>query len=659
MLNTIDQKIWNVAVLNIDWRADRHEESHCIEFERPTADNPHPQYPVVVGKVLSKSRLPMSGEWGQLFATIVVKAFDEHSLTVQYGDRKYVINPDRPWVKLGEGGMSYTSFWLYLGVKYVEPKPVMPPALTITHDEAFLRRFRVKGRIMRLTEDDVQLLRKGAATGNVYAQYGLGRWLYFMAPSDTSMIEAEELFRESMNDVPDALAAYALMWRYGETKENVMDIAKSNTLLQKALKCGSKRAAQQQARFRIFGLFCEAEPAAVAQEIEKRLDNDEDGDPYWHVLLAYAYEQTGRKDDAVGQYEQAIRRGELECYFDMAAIYRERGNMALYDSLMEEGISRGSASCCIYQADMLEEDFQGLTGNEQRQIHEKVANQLEKGLLMGNGLCAYYLWVNFYFGVLGFNEDKTKAVEYLKRGARLGEVNCLERIAMLHSDEEWSEQMSRTERYELWLRAARYLPDEKEALYRLKSCNDEAFLLHHKEELETYWQSQFKEVLGTSESPELEHTGIPKGINQPEEPMVIVIWPSGHMDLPAVDVAKMKSYREMAQELIGAEGLDAVHYSPLLQQIAEAAGLKQELVMYVDRDALTKDLPDNAIGTQLYGTGQEVRGPIIICQQDSSHDCHSFKTLHDIVSTYTQINNHCGGLLFVKDDDDGRYDAWT
>lgn len=120
MPNTTDPKTWNVAVLNIDWRADRHEESHCIEFERPTPDNPHPKYPVVKGGVLSKARLPMSDSWGQLFASIKVKKFDDESLTVQYGKTTHTVRLGQPWVKLGEGGMSYTSFWLFLGVEHVE-----------------------------------------------------------------------------------------------------------------------------------------------------------------------------------------------------------------------------------------------------------------------------------------------------------------------------------------------------------------------------------------------------------------------------------------------------------------------------------------------------------------------------------------------------------
>jgi len=654
MPNTTDNKTWNVAVLNIDWRADRHEESHCIEFERPTENNPRPKFPVVVGEVLSDDRLPMSSSWRHLFATVVVKAFDEESLTVQYGKREITVRAGEPWVKLGENGMDYTTFWLFLGLRYVEPKQADPEALTVTHDEQFLYRFRLRERVLRLTDDDVELLRKQADEGDVFAQYGLGRWLYYKQPTETAMSEAEALFVESKNNVPDALAAYALMWRYGETKENVMDLEKSNKLLGKALHRGSERAAQQMARFRIFGQFCEAEPETVAKEIEQRLEGDKHADAYWNVLLAYAYETLDRKDEAAEQYDEAIRKGNVESYYDLALIYKERGNMALYDSLMEEGVKKGSASCCSHRSDMLEEDFQQLSADEQQQLHEQLSAQFEKGLAKGDGFCAYHLWANYYCETLGFPEDTLKGAQYLKRGARLGEVNCMKQIATLHSDQEWPEEMSRTERYELWLRVARYLPDDKEALYRLKYCNDEAFLLRHKDELERYWKPQWEKYVTDEEQYPVKKKPEKTAI----DPMVIVIWPTGHMDIEKVDVSKIPSYREMARQLIGADGLDAVHYSSLLHIIGEAAGLEQDLVMYVDRDAQMKQLADNAIGTMLYGSG-EVRGPIIICLQDQTHDCHSFTTLEDLTATYNEINSHCNGLLIIKDEDDGRFDAYV
>lgn len=487
---------WNVAVLNIDWQADRHDESHSIEFERPTADNPHPEHPVEAGQMLSVQRLPMSSSWGHLFANIIVKAFDEQSLTIQYGDSEYTLRAGEPWKKLGEGGMDYTSFWLFVGLKYVAPEEkAAPPPLHITHDWQFLQHFLVKERVARLTADDVALLRRQAAANDAFAMYGLGRWLYYMSPTDQSLREAEELFLDSEGRVTDARAAYALMWRYGETKENRMDIEKSNELLEEAALWGSALAQMQQARFRIFGLFCEAEPETVAHEIVQEKTCYADCYPMWHTLLGYAYEQLDRKDEAAQQYDMTIKGGYVDNYYHLAAIYRQRGNMALYDSLMEEGISKGSAACCIHRADMDEEDFQQLPPDEQQQLHEQLAAQLEKGLAMGDGICAYYLWTNYYCGTLGFDEDELKAAQYLKRGAQLGDVNCVERIATLHFDGEWPEPMSRTERFELWLRAARYLPDDKEALYHLKYANDECFLLRHKEELEKYWKPQWEQYV--------------------------------------------------------------------------------------------------------------------------------------------------------------------
>ena len=208
--------------------------------------------------------------------------------------------------------------------------------------------------------------------------------------------------------------------------------------------------------------------------------------------------------------------------------------------------------------------------------------------------------------------------------------------------------MTPFERDLLRLRAARYSPYDENALRELQKADDPAFLLQYKEELEKYWQPKFQLSIFNSQL-----------TKTPIDPMVIIIWPTGHLELDRADVYKMKSRHEMAQEIIGAEGLDAVYYSPLLQQVAKAAELDLDLAMFVDRDAYAKNLADNAIGTMLNGQGMEIRGPIIITQADSVHDCHSFKTLEDIVRTYTEINNNCGGLIIIKDEDDGRYDAYA
>lgn len=534
----------------------------------------------------------------------------------------------------------------------------------ITHDESFLFRFRTRERVFCITDDEVQELKQAAELGDAYAQYGYGRWLYYHNPFEGALHEAERLFTGVKNVIPDALAAYAQMWRFGETKENMMDIERSRELMKHAIVEGSQLADMQKARSQIFGIFCEANALGVSKEIERRVKGCQINDPAWFSLLAYAYEELGQREDAIHYYEEAIKYGDTSAYVYLAMLYYQRGNMALYEELMEEGIEKGCALCMIYQADMSDDEFEELSTEEQKQLHVTVDERLHRGLKLGEGMCAYFLFQHYYYGGLGYTLDTPKAFAYLEQGVRLGCTSCMiEQALEAQSAGLPGRAMTPGDKAELWLRAARYLPSNDDALYYLQHVSDPNFLLRHKDELERYWKPRFKEMPAKGEDddagePSAEKTENPKIQKTPIEPTVIVIWPTGHMDLEHIDVYKMPSFREMGQRLIGADGLDAVHYSSMLYIIGEAAELDLELVMYSDRDALTKNLPDNAIGTLLYGQG-EVRGPIIICLQDKIHDCHSFKTLEDLVGTYTEINNHCGGLLVIKDEDDGRYDAWS
>ena len=361
MNSTTEKKTWTKALLSVDWRADRHTECHTIEFERPTKENPRPDYPVEKDKVLSKSRLSMSGEWGGLYDRIIVKDFDEYSLTFQYGEKEYTITPEDGSFSFGETGMSYTTFWLSLWLKEEDR------SLKITHNEAFLRRFRTRLRVLQLTNDDVEALRNVAKQGDAYAQYGYGRWLYYTLPTESSMQEAEELFYSNRGVLPEAYAAYARMWQYGETTENRVDMDSCRRLMKIAAQQGSEWAELELTRNRIFGNGCEAEPEKVAHEIEEKLSTDID--PMWYSFLAYSYElMEGREEDVIRMYELSTKNGQWDDYYYLANIYKERGNMALYEELMEEGINRGSGLCCLFRADMAEEDFQEFSEEEQKRV---------------------------------------------------------------------------------------------------------------------------------------------------------------------------------------------------------------------------------------------------------------------------------------------------
>jgi hypothetical protein len=130
-------------------------------------------------------------------------------------------------------------------------------------------------------------------------------------------------------------------------------------------------------------------------------------------------------------------------------------------------------------------------------------------------------------------------------------------------------------------------------------------------------------------------------------PSVIVIEPSGVASVVEADVFCM-SYREMSQ-LINAEGLDAVHFSEPMSQIAKTCAFRgYQIAMYVDRDACAKDLTDNTIGTMLYGTGAEIRGSVIIALEDNKYDTHSFHFQEDLDKVFLEISKLAGDLLVIR-----------
>ena len=362
----------------------------------------------------------------------------------------------------------------------------------VSHDEVFLRQFRTKDRINRIGKADIDKVRQLAEQGDAFAMYAYGRWLYFNNPTDTSMREAEELFLAAEPQIPDALAAYASMWYFGETKENMMDVEKCDELQKMAIQRDSERAMMDYARRRIYGLYCEAEPEIVAKEIELRLSSTADPDPQWYTYLGYAYEETDRKDDAVSQYEKTIKQGEAANYFYLYAYYLERGNIALAEEYIEEGIEKGDGLCCIYQSDMEEEDFLDLSEVEQAEMHETIDRRLHLGLKRLEGYCAFLLFTNYYYGGLGYPVDKQRAIGYLKQGARWADVSCIRQIAELAEEGNWPEPLNRTEIGEMWLRACRYSLNDEDCLRGLSRVRDLAFLLGHKYELNTYWQPRFK-----------------------------------------------------------------------------------------------------------------------------------------------------------------------
>ena len=139
-------------------------------------------------------------------------------------------------------------------------------------------------------------------------------------------------------------------------------------------------------------------------------------------------------------------------------------------------------------------------------------------------------------------------------------------------------------------------------------------------------------------------------------PTILVIHPSGYTEFLETDVNSVQ-LNEL-EALIDAESLDIVHFSDVLGQITKECALTKNVVMYVDKDAIVKNLEDNPVATMLYNCDCEIRGSVIIALEDAEYITYAFDTEEDIENIFESIDE-LTGLLIREMDDDGRFDAWA
>ena len=53
-----------------------------------------------------------------VFNAVKVKAMDEQSLTITYGDREYTLNKEKKYVYVDSGGRDYASFDLEVSIHF-------------------------------------------------------------------------------------------------------------------------------------------------------------------------------------------------------------------------------------------------------------------------------------------------------------------------------------------------------------------------------------------------------------------------------------------------------------------------------------------------------------------------------------------------------------
>ena len=313
--------------------------------------------------------------------------------------------------------------------------------------------------------------------------------------------------------------------------------------------------------------------------------------------------------------------------YDIALIYLNNGDEEYYKTLMKLGIELGVPDCLILGFEN-EHRWESLSGDERLDIYRKMKRNLTKGIAFGSGVCAYILADSLLNGKLGFNMDLRMGREYAHIALTYGfnpAANLVIEAAETLDDPDF---ISDDELLRLRYNALRYGIEEQ--LDYVIGNKDTYIEMGYGDDIEKVWIPIWKK-------------------NHPDEktqvsPSVIVIKPSGIASIVEADVFAM-SYREMCQ-LIDAEGLDAVHFSQSLNKINKNCAFRDyNVAMYADRNGYANDLPDNAIGTMLYGTGAEIRGAVIIALEDNKYDTHPFHFQEDLDNVLNEISNLTGGLL--------------
>ena len=524
----------------------------------------------------------------------------------------------------------------------------------ITQDDAFLERFRDPREVRRLSPSMVEKLRN---SDDVYGRYGYAVWLCRMCDDEKSLTTASEFFFYAWKRfIPDAAELISQMFYVGEyyteyKKALTIDRYAAHDYNEDAMSHGSILAKIKRNYDLFFGRkYLPSDIEAAIAEAEQEA-NAPGASLLWMEQLGWFYDMCVRNDEAVEAYEKCVIGGMNYPIHDLALMALRRGETEYYEALMKEGIRREVPRCMILGIEK-ETEWDTLGKDEQVAIHRMMKENLEKGVALGDSYCAYVLAQCYLYEKMGFVRDVAQSMKYARIGLRYRDKDCCMHMIQILSNPEFvallpeEMRMSEEEIMILMLKALRL--GEMKVLDTVIDNLERYTQMGYGEEIDyewlEIWYEVHKEELDPLDEPEDETAAPIEKITIP--PTVLVIAPSGVADYVQADVHSMSS-SEMAA-LIGADRLDAVHFSHPLSEITKSCGLHRQVTMYVDRNAMLKDLDDNMIATILYGQTYEIRGTIIVAMEDDVYDVHAFDTIEDINSVYEAISRLTGGLIFRR-----------
>ncbi|MDY2707677.1 MAG: hypothetical protein SOV31_08110, partial [Candidatus Cryptobacteroides sp.] len=238
------------------------------------------------------------------------------------------------------------------------------------------------------------------------------------------------------------------------------------------------------------------------------LEGSENPDPYYCRLKAMAEEALGMKEEAAGDYELAISRGDSESYFLLAVLnYCDAEGNVLdaegFTELMDLGQEAGAASAYLETACFLSEEvFDALDEERKEEVHSLLSDQLHLSSMLGGAVAPYFLGHYFENGLYGFGQDYGQAWGWYSRGALLRSASSYEALSrMVLEDETAPERYDSEFGYECAYRAYVLGADTLECLIR---GYRNGHLTTHAAVIEEFflplWEQQFEDA----DEPEIE-----------------------------------------------------------------------------------------------------------------------------------------------------------
>ena len=503
--------------------------------------------------------------------------------------------------------------------------------LELTEDDKFLTYFHDFKAIRKLPKSMVSKLKRSTKP---CARYGYGVWLWLTHKDSESLKTAFKIFEESAaNGIADALQMLSRMYYLGEAYDEhagkfVMDRKLSMELQAQAIEKGSITAKLRRNKDLYLGsaeFKADKEAAIAVAERESSAIFSES--ILWTEQLGWFYQVEGETDKAINAYDKCIVNGYYAPILDQALIALDEEDFEYYETLMKIGMELGIPECYALGFEQ-ESCWESLNNQDKLKIHARLKRNLPEGVLLGSAFCAYLMADVLLNGKFGFDIDFVKGKEYADIALTYGYNDAATLLIEAAETLQDLEFMSDEELLRLRYDVLRYgVNDQLDYVIKNK---DTYVAMGYGDDMESTWMPLWKK----------RHPSVKTQI----APSVILIQPSGEVSVIEADIFAM-SYREMCQ-LLDAEGLDAVHFSEPLNQITKNCGFKgYQLAMYTDRNGYAKDLPDNAIGTILYGHGAEIRGAVIIALEDNKYDTYSFHFQEDLDKVFDEISTLTGGLI--------------